>query len=164
LKRVLLGLAGVLLLFLVGRAIVHALASDETKIRWLVEDMAKGFDETRMDPILVAFAEDFRDETSGADRRSLREGLAYLFLTAKDPATKAFPYRVEVAIRELAVDDAAPDSPTADCELDARFLDLRAGASDPTWEIAVTAHWVRGEYGWRIARSSYETRSGRILR
>lgn len=163
-RRILLGLAAALLLFFVGRAIVRAIVSDETKIRWLVEDMRDGFDRTRMDPVLVAFAESFRDETSGADRPSVREALAYLFLTAKDPQTKAFPYRVEVDISKLAIDASTPDAPTADCDLDARFFDLRGGEEKLAWEIAIASRWIRGEYGWRIASTRYETKSGRMLR
>jgi hypothetical protein len=163
-KRVLLALAAGLLLFLVGRALVRALASDETKIRWLIEDMAEGFDATRMDSVLVAFAEDFRDKTSGADRRNVREALAYLFLSAKDPETKAFPYRVEVDVAKLAIDESPSEAPVADVELLARFLDRRGGEESVAWEIAIVSHWVRGEYGWRIARTSYETKSGRMLR
>jgi len=163
-RRILLGLAAALLAFLAGRAIVRAIVSDETKIRWLVEDMRDGFDRTRMDPILVAFAEGFRDETSGADRQDLREALAYLFLTAKDPRTKAFPYRVEVEISKITIDASSPDSPTADCDLGARFFDLSEGQDELTWEIAISSRWTRGEYGWRIASTRYETRSGRMLR
>lgn len=161
-KRIFLVLAGALLLFLVGRAIVRALVSDETKIRWTVEDMRDGFDKTRMDPILVAFAEDFRDDTSGADRADVRQALAYLFFSAKDPETKGFPYRVEIEITKLAIEDSDP--PAADCDLDARFLDLRAGAEEPAWEIAIHSRWTRGEYGWRIKSTRYETKSGRMLR
>ena len=163
-RRILLGLAAALLLFLVGRAIVRALVSDETRIRWLVEDMAEGFDATRMDPVLVAFAEGYRDETTGADRSNVREALAYLFLTEKDPRTKAFPYRVEVAITKLAIDRSSPEKPAADCELLARFLDRRGGEEKLAWEVEIVSRWIRGEYGWRIASTRHETKSGRMLR
>ena len=166
-KRVFLGLAAAFVLFLVGRAIVRAVVSDETKIRWMVEDMREGFDETRMDPILVAFAEGFRDVTSGADRQDVRSGLAYLFLTAKDPKTKAFPYRVEVTIARLSIEEGSDGGRSAECDLEARFLDLRGsseGEPEVAWEIAIASRWVHGEYGWRIASTTYETKSGRMLR
>jgi hypothetical protein len=162
-KRIVLGLSGALVLFLVGRAVVRALVSDETKIRWLIEDMREGFDETRMNPILVAFDETFRDETSGADRANVREALAYLFLTAKDPKTKEFPYRVEIGVPKLEV-DSKTEPRTAECDLDARFFDLRAGEEEVAWEIAIQSSWTRGEYGWRIAGTRCETKSGRMLR
>ena len=162
-KRILLALAGAVVLFLLGRAIVRALVSDETKIRWLVEDMREGFDETRMDPILVAFAENFRDESSGADRADVRQALASVFFTAKDPETKAFPYRVEIEIPKLAIDsDAEP--PTAECDLEARFFDSRDEKEEPVWEVSIVSRWTRGEYGWRIASTRHETKSGRMLR
>lgn len=163
-KRILFVLAAALVLFFVGRAIVRALASDETKIRRLVEDMRDGFDRTRMDPILVAFAEGFHDDTSGADRSSVREALAYLFLTAKDPETKGFPYRVEVEIDKLEIGTEAAGSKRADCDLRARFFDLRGDEDTLAWEIAIDSRWVHGEYGWRIVQTRYETKSGRMLR
>lgn len=163
-RRILLVLAGMLVCFFVGRAIVRALVSDETKIRWLVEDMRDGFDRTRMDPILVAFAESFRDETSGADRSNVREAIAYLFLTAKDPQTKAFPYRVEVDVSKIGIDESSADAPTADCDLVVRFFDLRGSEEKLAWKIAIASHWIRGEYGWRIASTRYEEKAGRMLR
>ena len=67
-KRVLLVLSAGLLLFIGGRALVRALASDETHIRWLVEDMAEGFDHTRTGAILGGLE---RDELSRGGRPTL---------------------------------------------------------------------------------------------
>jgi len=158
-KRILLGLAAAAVLWIGGRALVRALASDETKVRRVIETMADGFDRTRMDPILAGLSRDFADESSGATRQDVREGLAYLFLTAKDEKTKAFPYRAQVSIGRLAV-----HRPTAECDADVRFVDLRGGKEAPAWEIAAHLELVRGDDGWVIRRSRYETRSGRMLR
>jgi hypothetical protein len=151
-------------LFLAGRALVRALASDETKIRWLVEDMADGFDRTRMDPILDGLAPDFVDQTSGANRQEVREALAYLFFNAKDERTKGFPYRVDVEIAQTTLARSESGPPSAECRVNARFRDIRGGKETTAWEIAVTAHLERGDGGWRIRRSSYATKSGQMLR
>jgi len=45
-----------------------------------------------------------------------------------------------------------------------RFLDLRGGKETPAWEIGVDFDLSRCEDGWKIQKSSYETRSGRMLR
>ena len=148
-----------LALWIGGRALVGARASDDTKIRRLVETMADGFDRTRMDPILDGLDRGFVDATSGATRQELREALAYLFFTAKDEATKAFPYRAKVEIGSVTV-----HRPTAECAADVRFVDLRGGKETSAWEIGVRLELSRGDDGWKILKSTYETRSGRMLR
>ncbi len=163
-KRILLAVVAVVLLFFVGRAVVRALASDETKIRRVVANMAEGFDRTRMDPVLAGLARDFEDESSGATRQEVREGLAYLFFNAKDEATKRFAYRVETEIQRIGVDRSDKGAPTAQCEMTARFLDVRGGKESPAWEISVAASLVRGEDGWRIRRTKYATKAGTMLR
>jgi hypothetical protein len=158
-KRVFLLVAAAIVLWIGGRALIRALASDETKIRRLVETMADGFDRTRMDPILQGLSKEFVDETSGATRQELREALAYLFFTAKDETTKAFPYRAKVEVGSVAV-----HRPTAECAAEVRFVDLRGGMETPAWEIGVRLDLERGDEGWKIVKSRYETRSGRMLR
>jgi hypothetical protein len=158
-KRAVLLLALAAALFLIGRAIVRGLASDETKIRRVVEQMADGFDRTRMDPVLEGLARDFEDETSGATRQELREALAYLFFEAVDKHTKRFAYRVEVEIQRITVEGT-----NAVCELNARFLRVGDAGESPAWEIAVTASFTRGDDGWRIRRTRHTTKSGERLR
>jgi hypothetical protein len=158
-KRAVLILAVAAALFLAGRALVLGLASDETKIRRVVEHMADGFDRTRMDPVLDGLTRDFADETSGATRQEMREALAYLFFEAVDEHTKHFAYRVDVEIQRIAVEGT-----NAECALDARFVDLRSGGVSPAWEIAVTASFTRGDDGWRIRRTKHSTKSGERLR
>jgi len=68
LKRVFVVVAVALALFLLGRAIVHSVVSDETKIRWLIEDMEEGFDATRTDPVLRGLASDFHDDVLAGHR------------------------------------------------------------------------------------------------
>jgi hypothetical protein len=158
-KRILLVVAIAIGLFLAGRALVLGLASDETKIRRVVAHMADGFDRSQMTPILDGLTLDYEDETSGARRPDLREAVAYLFFEAVDESTKRFAYRVEVDVRRVAV-----DRETAECDLDARFLELRGGTESPAWDIAVNATFVHGSEGWRIRRTKYTTRSGGMIR
>jgi len=121
--------------------------------------MADGFDRTRMDPILDGLDRGFVEATTGATRQELREALAYLFFTAKDETTKAFPYRAKVEIGSVTV-----HRPTAEYAADVRFVDLRGGKETPAWEIGVRLELARGDDGWKILKSTYETRSGRMLR
>lgn len=163
-KRVLLLAAAAILCWFVGRALVYSMKSDEWKIRRVVVKMAEGFDETRMDPILGGLARDFRDETSGATRQEVREALAYLFFSAKDESTKKFAYRVEFGVHRIAVATDDKGMKVAEGEINARFLDVRGGKEVLAWEIAVTAQFVKGDDGWRIASTRYETTYGKMLR
>lgn len=158
-KRAALLVLAALGLALGMRAIVRGLASDETKIRRVVERMAEGFDRARMAPVLDGLALDYQDETSGATRPDLREALAYLFFEAVDEPTKRFAYRVEISIGRTKVERDA-----AECDLDARFLELRGGREVPAWDVAITATLARGPDGWKIRRTKYATRSGSMIR
>lgn len=163
-KRAVFLLVAALAAFLVGRAIVHSLASDETRIRWVIEDMAEGFDGTRMDPILRGLARDYLDESSGADRDTLRQALAYLFFTAKEETTKRFPYRVEVTISRIATTEEPDGKKTASCEMTARFLERAGEEEELAWEVEGTAQLKEEEGDWRIRRTSHATRAGSRLR
>jgi hypothetical protein len=158
-KRAILLVLAAVGLALAVRAVVLGLASDETKIRRVVERMAEGFDRARMAPVLDGLSLDFEDETSGATRRDLGEALAYLFFEAVDERTKRFVYRVVIDVRKIAVDGG-----TATCDLEARFFEMRGGGETAAWDIAVDATLARGPDGWKIRRTKYVSRSGAMIR
>src|SRR6185503_10769625 len=90
-------------LILAGRFLYMMFASDETKIRWVIERMQDGFNDTRANPCLDGLAKEFTDTTSGADRGLVHQALVHLFFTAKDESTKKFLYRVEIPEEELRI-------------------------------------------------------------
>ena len=100
-RRVLFGVLAIVLLYFGVRAIVHFFASDETKIRWVVEDMVDGFNETRMNPVMTGLAQEFVHEDPPVHKDEARAMLAQMFLQDKDPQTKRFPYRVRVPEEEF---------------------------------------------------------------
>jgi hypothetical protein len=163
LRRFFLSALAVIALFFGGRAIVRAFASDETKIRWQLDSMAEGFNETRNGAVLAGLAPDFLDETHGADRQLVRAALARLFFESKDPVTKAFPYRVELPREALEIDVGSPAN-TATVELVARFFEKHAGEEQVRWEIAVSAELVERDGEWLVQRSEVRTVSGRMPR
>ena len=79
-KKTLLLLGALLALWLGGRALYVALASPQKKIRWRLEEMVEGFNETRMRPVLGGIAADFVDRTSEITREDLQRTLAWMFL------------------------------------------------------------------------------------
>lgn len=136
------------------------LVSDETRIRWLLEDAASSFNQAHLRSCLEAFHLDYRDTTTGLERARLGHVLRLLFLRDLDPKTKAFLFRVRLPTEDLAiqVDDNGEQA-------EARFqLDLekkRQEAWQSQWQVWVTAKLQKVDGEWRIHRSSHETAAGR---
>ena len=163
-KRALLALLALVVLFFGVRAVVRALASDETKIRGVLEDMTDGFNETRMNPVLAGLDAQFLDENLGADRDLVRAGLAQLFLQSKDAQTKKFPYRVTLPAEELKIVVQQGDPRTAEVELVALFEESHGETWKPTWKIHVEAQLALLPGGWRIRHTKTTELEGKLLR
>jgi hypothetical protein len=163
-KRALFALLALVLLWFVVRAIVHAFASDERKIRWVVEDMADGFNETRMNPIMSGLAEDFLEDSWGADKALARAGLAQMFLQSKEALTKKFPYRVEIPEEEFHVQVHDGEPRTAEFDLLAKFDESKAGEWSARWQTKVHAQLVLGPGGWKIRSARMNDGQGQRLR
>lgn len=148
-------------LFLAGRWLYLEFASDETQIRWVIERMAEGFNDTRANPCLEGLAPSFVDTTSGADRELVHSALVHLFFTAKDETTKKFLYAVEVPEDELKISVAESDLPTATIDALARFYEVRGEARSLAWEIRIHGELAEGEGDWQFVRTQHETISGR---
>jgi hypothetical protein len=155
-----LGLLVAALLWIGGRALVDALASDESKIRGRIETACEGFGNTRMDPVLELLARDFQDETSGFDRSDVREGVAAIFFQAKDPATKGFPYRARLVPDSLDIAVEAAEPPRARVRFTVEVLDTRGGNERIAWSAAIDGAFVEGEDGWQMRRSTHTTTQG----
>lgn len=155
-----LALVALAVVWLAGRAIYRALASDETKIRWKIEDARQGFENTRMDPILDLFTRDYHDESLGFTRDDLRAGLASVFFQEKDPTTKGFPFRAEIPAEDLSIEVGADGAKTARVKMRVKITDTRKGESAAAWEFRVDAKLTDGDDGWRITQSSNETLRG----
>jgi hypothetical protein len=159
LKRLLLALAAVAALGLIGRAIYRALASEETKIGWLVDDMTEGFDDRRTNAILTGLDTQFLDETYGADRDLVRAALVRLFFEANDETTKKFLYRVEWSAKSIVVTD---DHATA--ELDLNFLKRKGESFEAAWKARVKAQLQKKDGYWRFVRTETSTAEGQRIR
>ena|ERR1051326_3597878 len=147
-------------LWFAGRALVHALVSDETSIRWKIEAACAGFDATRMNPILDLLAPDYREETLGFSREDVRGAVASIFFSEKDPRTKRFPYRIELVADDLAIDVEKPDAKRARVALHARVVDTRDGGARNAWEFRVNGTMEKYGDGWRLTSSTHETVTG----
>jgi len=156
-RKVGLLLIGVSVLLLGGRALLRALASDESKIRMRLEEACEGFGDARMNPILEFLARDFVDETSGFHRDDVRGAVAAAFFQEKDPQTKKFPYRAEVVPETLTV---AVEAESARVAFVIRIVNTAGDARRTAWEFAVDGTMRDGDDGWQLARCTHDTRSG----
>jgi hypothetical protein len=163
-KRLLLVLLALVALYFGVRALVRALASDDTRIRWLVADMADGFDDTRMNPILSGLAQDFVDEGSGARKDDVRAGLAQLFLQRKDPKTKKFPYRARIEQEGFTVRVHSAESKSGEADF---VLVLEESAGElwhVAWKAQVHAQLGEDSGDWFLRRTRVDTLEGQRLR
>lgn len=158
-KRVVLGLVGACALFFAGRMLYRALASHETKIRWRIESMVDGFNRTRPRPVLRGFRDDYRDESSDADRELVHSALVSLFFTEKDPETKAFTLRADVP-RETLVIEVAEDAQTATAEGVLTIYERLGEAEELLWSAGFEGDLTHGEDGWVFVRSRHSTQDG----
>jgi hypothetical protein len=160
LRKIAFGLIALAVLWIGGRALVHALASDETLIRWKLEDACDGFDRTRMSPILDFLAPSFVDERSGAHRDDVRAYVAGLFFTEKDPKTRAFPYRAEIVPDTLAIEVDPSTKATAHLRCTIRVTDTREGGSRVAQEARLTGELAKSGDGWQLVRTLREIDKG----
>jgi hypothetical protein len=158
-KRALLLGLGLALVVLGGRRVLRALASDETKIRWLVEDMVDGFNDERTARAVRGLAPGFRDETSGADRDLVRQGVIRMLFQEHDPRTKRFLLRLEVPEEALAV-EVAPGGDTAAARGELRLYERRGAAETLLWGASFEGDLARTDDGWRFLRSRHRTVEG----
>lgn len=163
-KRLLLALVAAVALWFGGRAIVRALASETTRIRWVVDDMVAGFNDTRMNPILDGLAADYLDETYGADRALLRAAAASVFFQAKDPSTKKFLYRLERMPRvEIAVVET-PATKSARVKLELQFFRRRGESEESAWTIHVDGRMEKRDGDWLFVRTETKTTDGERIK
>lgn len=136
----------------------RALASDEQKIAWRIEDMAEGFNATRSARVLRGFAPDFRDE-GGFTREDVHQALVYLFFNEIDPKTKQFRMRVEIPEERLSVE--VTEEGRARVSLAARFW-IRAGDREELyWDAVISGEMRDGEDGWQFERTHGVNHAGR---
>ena len=148
-------------LFFGVRVLIRALASDETKIRRVVSEMADGFNATRMNPILDGLAQDFLEETWGADRQMVRQGLAAMFFERKDEVTKGFLYRLRIPEEQFRV---TLDGDNAKLELVAEFDELHGEQTKLRWKASIHADATKTPDGWKIRRAKSDSLEGERLR
>jgi hypothetical protein len=159
-RRIGLALVVLGLLAAGARWLVHALTSDETKIRVAIEEACEGFGDKRMDPILAVLARDFRDETSGFGREDVRGAVAGAFFGEKDPETKGFPFRCEIDPQAIEIQLVKGDPDRATVALTGTVVDLRGGTRREAWSFQLTGRMEERDDGWCFVTTEHRTTGG----
>ena len=163
-KRPALVLLGIAVVAVIVYGGYRMLASDETRIRWLLDDAASSFNDTHLGGCLAAFAPDYRDKTiSGRGRAELAQPLRYVFVAGVDPKTRHFLFRVRIPEQDVTVKVAASGE-TAAAQFTLHLEAQRQDTWEPVWELRVTAGLGKAGGDWRIQESSHETVGGQMPR
>jgi len=139
--------------FFGARALWHALASDETKIRWALEAAVADFNGPLPGYAVSPLAKDWYCRTSGVHRDTLKYALSAFGRQEREGA-----WILELPPESLSI-TVAGDAAASAFELE--LSRERADASEVVWRLAVDAEWRDGDGGWKIASSSYTTLEGR---
>jgi hypothetical protein len=155
-NRILLTLILALVAFFGGRAVYRAMASDETKIGWVLAAEVAAFEAASVLNLTPHFAADFRDDTTGIGLQTLRGAVVWAWQNELD-AEGHFTWRLALpeGAGEVAVDG---DSATATFP-----LQLFRGIGDEAklvWGLRVTAKLERKDGSWWIVQSSHGTTEG----
>ena len=143
-----------------GKALVWALASDETKIRWRVESMFEGYNTAQPRLCVGPLHKDWRHEGYELDRELLRGGLFRVSMQDRDPQTKKLNVRAELVPDSFYVEVKGDQ---ANLEFEGLFFKQREGEWEETWRIQVAGDLEKGEGGWKIVRSRHEDLLGTQL-
>lgn len=160
LRKLLVFLAVAPLVLIAGWWLRRALASDETRIRWVVEEMLAGFNAAQLRPIMAGLAPDFVDVTSGVRRAELREVLIASFFQDVDPQTRAFAYQAELADGGLEL-ELSEDGEGAQAQLHVLFSVRRGAQLQPFWDARITGELRELDDGWQWVRTSAVNHSDR---
>ena len=166
-RRVLLALIVLSALVLSIQRLRSWLASEPTRIRWRLEEMVEGFNETRLGPCLRGLAEDWRDAGGEVDRALLADYLRSLFFNERDPESGRFPYRAELEPEALEIELDGEREDRARVVAVVGFSTLAGGEWSPTWRVRVRAELEKHpRLGWQARRSEHETleSDGRLVR
>lgn len=155
-KRLLLTLILAVAAFFGGRAVYRAMASDETKIGWLLADEAAAFHAASLLNLMPNFAADYRDDTTGLSLQTLRGGVLWAWQNQRD-AEDRFTWHLDLP---EGPGEVAVDGDTATATFPLRLYSGSGDEAKLVWGLRVTATLQRQDGEWRIARSSHSTTEG----
>lgn len=159
-KQILVILAASVMTFVLGRMLVLAFVSDETKITWLIEEMEEGFNEGDLSECIGPLHDDWRHDDYPVNREYMKGGLFRAFREERDRETFERTSKVEIVGDGILVE---VEDDTARIEVEARFSRRRRDAWEETWHIKVFGDLEDGEDGWKIVRTRHDDVKGTQL-
>jgi hypothetical protein len=159
-NRILILLLALVASWFAVRWVVVTLASDETKIRWLLERMEVGFNENRAGAAVSGLSDRWRHEDEALDRDRFRLALLQRFRDERDADLGRFPYMASIDPDTLAIDAGEGRGHAA---LELRFAHWDGATWRVEWLIHVEAELEQEDDGWRIVRSKHVDLAGRGL-
>jgi hypothetical protein len=156
-KRLLLLLVLGIAVFAGGRALYRSLASDETRIGWLLQDEVDAFNGASVLNLMPHFAADYRDDTAGVDAQMLRGGVAWAWQNQRG-ANGQFAWHLELPEHAGTV---TIDGDAATAVFPLELFDGAGDAAQMVWSLRVDAKLLRKDGEWWIARSTHQTIAGR---
>jgi hypothetical protein len=159
-KQVLVILAATVMTFVLGRMLVLALVSDETKITWLIEGMEEGYNEGDLSDCIGPLHDDWRHDGYSVNREYMKGGLFRAFREERDGETHERTSKVEIVGDGPSVEVTGD---TARVEVEARFSRMRGDAWEETWHIRVFGDLEQGEDGWKIVHTRHDDVKGTQL-
>ncbi len=161
-RKLVLVLVVALLAFFGVRALYHALASPEKKIRWRLEAMVEGFNARRAQPVLDGIAKDFVDRTSSVGREELRSMIISAFFNELDEKGE-FLWKAVFDPKETTI-TLAPDKHSAAIECRVQFFRRRGPQTELDWDAHIAGTVALGEEGWQwsvVTSANHEARQRR---
>ncbi|MEZ6017102.1 MAG: hypothetical protein R3F49_18440 [Planctomycetota bacterium] len=151
-RKFILTLAALSLVYFTFNWARRALRSDEEQIRRRLDHMVDGVNRGEPGAVLSGFdRERYRDEPSGLDTEDLRTALLYLFLQERTDLEAAFDPTDGLAL-EL---DLEADPPRAIVRFHCNIEEARAdGTRRPWWDLRGVGVMERHDGEWRFVSSS----------
>lgn len=157
-KRFLALSLALLVLILGTRALFRALAADETKIRWMLEEMEEGFNEGDVGDTIGPIGRDWsHDLDPRASRDNVRQWLVGRSFQGRDSETKKLLTRMDLDFESLVI---TVDGETATFEIPGVYEKMEKEEWTVEWRFLARGEWRDGPNGWFLHRTSHEDVQG----
>ena len=158
-KKILFALPALVVLYFGVRTARYALASDETRILWLLEQMEEAYNEGQAGRAVAPLDKDWRHQDLAYDKEDLRIGVFNIGREERDSDGERTS-RVTLDDDGLTIavtgDGATVAAPVA-------FARREDGQWSDEWKAVVHADLARQDGGWRIVSSRHDDVEGTYL-
>jgi hypothetical protein len=153
----------VAVLFLVGvpygvSKLYRELATDSTKVRWVVTEFVDAFNAGDIDGAMACFASGYRDESdeeNPIDRSAIHRALLAAVQNT-DPQSKQPRFELKTGDELIRIVELDPEGGTAQISLEVSVRERTAG-NRLIWKVKGVVDMRRNDGDWTIVRSTHQT-------